>query len=137
MEFTSRLIAFRRAHPSLRRTAWLHEHAAPGIDHVGWFTPAGEEMRSVDWTRPFARAVAIYLDGRAIHAEAGSVTDDDLLVMFNGYPEPIEFSIPDEVGTDGWLLAFDTAEPEEGNRPVKALTADVAAFGLVALVRRR
>ena len=137
LDFTRRMIDLRRSHPSLRRTAWLHEHAAPGIDHVGWFTPAGEEMESVDWGRPFARSVAIYLDGRVIHAEAGTVSDDDFLIMFNGYREPIEFSIPDAVGTDGWHLAFDTAAPDERDRPIKSATAEIAGFAMVGLQRPR
>ncbi len=137
LDFARRMIAFRRSHPSVRRTAWLHEHAAPGIDHVGWFTPAGEEMTQLDWSSPLARSVAIYLDGQIIHCAAGTVSDDDLLIMFNGYREPIEFSIPEDVGLSGWRVAFDTAAPGEGDRPVRSTSAEIAGFAMVGLFRPR
>jgi glycogen operon protein len=49
LAFTRTLIDFRRRHPTLRRTAWLQEDPAAGVDHVGWFRPDGEEMTDLDW----------------------------------------------------------------------------------------
>jgi isoamylase len=135
MSFVSRVTRLRVAHPSFRRTAWLHEHPAPDGDHVGWYTPAGNPMSPTDWHMPFARSVALYLDGRMVHASEGLVTDDDFLLLFNAYEESLEFVIPTSLdGAGPWRLTLDTARPELESEHVDDFIA-VAAFGLALLIR--
>ena len=135
LAFTTAVIALRRSHPTFRRSAWLHEHADPGIDHVGWFTPAGSEMREPDWRAPFARSVALYLRGDVIHTATGTVSDDDFLLLFNAYDEPLEFVRPVEIDGDNWEAVLDTAVwPDVG--PV-AETLEVGEYGMVVLKRAR
>jgi isoamylase len=129
LAFTTAVIALRRNHPTFRRSAWLHEHADPGIDHVGWFTPAGSEMREADWRAPFARSVALYLRGDIIHTATGIVSDDDFLLLFNAYAEPLEFVRPVEIDGDDWDVVLDTAI-----WPATTTVAGTMAVGEYALV---
>jgi glycogen operon protein len=140
LEFTRRLIELRSRHITFRRSAWLHEHAEPGEDLVGWYTPAGTEMTEGDWKAPFARSVALYLSGDGIHTTTGAAQDDDFLLLFNAYAEPLEFTLPSDVAAHNWRVVVDTADDV---RPVRAKSApeidaavvEVAGFGLQVLRR--
>jgi isoamylase len=135
LEFTRAVIALRRQHPTFRRSAWLHEHAEPGIDHVGWFTPAGSEMSEGDWRAPFARSVALYLRGDFIHTASGIVSDDDFLLLFNAYGEPLEFVRPTDIDGPGWECALDTTGWPAAGEIGESVT--VGEYGLVVLRRAR
>jgi isoamylase len=92
--FFGRLTALRRNHPTFRRTAWLHEHADADQDLVGWFTADGSHMTPSDWDDPAGRVVALHLAGRVVHCAAGTVTDDDALLLFNAGFDDVGFRIP-------------------------------------------
>jgi isoamylase len=55
VDFTRRLVAFRRARPVFRRRRFLSGAEA---SELRWFTPAGTEMTAADWSDPSALAVA-------------------------------------------------------------------------------
>ncbi len=119
-EFTRRLIALRRAHPALRRGAYL---ADPG--YVVWFTPAGQAMTDAYWHSADSKAVAVYVDGTVaadLDAHGRPMLDDDLLTLVNGSPYPITFTIPEvgkrcswQVEVDSFYLGADTAESHLAN----------------------
>ncbi len=132
LAFTQTVVALRRRHETFRRTAWLHEHASPGEDHVGWFTPAGRGMAEDDWQAPFARSVALFLAGDAIHTATGVASDRDFLLLFNAYAEELEFTLPTELGSIRWELALDTALATTEPGPVEG-AVDVAGFAVVVL----
>lgn len=134
--FLSQIIKLRKSHPTFRRTAWLIEHPEPGVDHVGWFTPAGEEMTASDWEMPFARSVLLYLDGRSVHSGPGTKLDDDFLLAINAYDEEMEFAIPEEIGTTDWAPVVDSADPETPAHPV-AGSVMVQGYSMVVLQRDR
>ena len=115
LAYTCGLIALRRDHPGLRRRRYLYG-ARPGT--IGWFTPQGAPMTQADWTDPLARAVTAVLDGRAQPDRdryGRPMIDDDLLVLVNGWWEPIEFELPPGPDRPGfpaghaWRLELDTA----------------------------
>jgi glycogen operon protein len=133
LAFTRQVITFRLRHPSVRRTAWLYEDPAPGVDHVGWFRPDGETMTDLDWQMPFARSLVLYLDGTGIHAGLDTVTDDDLLLAFNGNDEAMEFVLPPAVGTDGWTRVLESSDRVTPEQVEESFT--VEGFSLVVLGR--
>ena len=95
LDFTRRLIAFRRAHPVFRRQALPGRRR--GDAALQWFTPAGARMNDGDWADPSALAIAVYLDGSddPDRAEDGTLMlDDDFLVMVNAWWEPLGFTLP-------------------------------------------
>jgi isoamylase len=107
-EYVKKAIELRRDHPTFRRTAWLHEHAVPGEDLVGWYTPAGMEMTSSDWETPHSRSIALYLAGESVHMGSSAVTDDDFLMLFNAHEAPVDFSFPKGITTP-WSIALDSS----------------------------
>jgi isoamylase len=110
-DYTTTLIAFRRAHPVFRRRRFL---AGKEASELQWFTPAGTPMNSSDWADPNARAIAIYLDGSddPDQAEDGTpLTDDDFLVLVNSWWEPLDFVLPVTRPRARWQAEIDSYDP--------------------------
>jgi glycogen operon protein len=135
--FTRRAIALRRRHPVLRRRRYLTGAEAGEIE---WFTPAGAAMTGADWNNPNARCVTVYLDGADApdRDEDGKLLhDDDLLLLVNGWSEPIDFTIPDTRPRARWTIELDSAAPTgalASEEPVTAgATRSVPGYSLVVL----
>jgi len=110
-DFTTGLIAFRRAHPVFRRRRFL---AGAEAAELQWFTPAGTPMDGADWADPNARAIAIYLDGSddPDTAEDGTpLLDDDFLVLVNSWWEPLDFALPATRPAARWQAEIDSYDP--------------------------
>jgi glycogen operon protein len=125
--FTRELIAVRRRHHVLRRRRF-----ASGTlrDDIEWFTPAGSAMTDSDWGAELTRSVVVYLDGvRDADRDARGVPmlDDDLLVVINGWWEPLDFTLPDVGAPRAWQKELDTfdgtIDGTAGSPPGQALAA--------------
>jgi hypothetical protein len=76
-------------------------------------------MTAEHWQDPLARAVIAYIDGSRDpdrDARGRPLLGDDLLVLVNGYWEPLDFTLPPIDA--GWRLALDTADPAAAEAPV-------------------
>ena len=94
----------------LRRRRFLTGAEAHEIE---WFTPSGTTMTAQDWADPNARCIAIYLDGRDAPDRDGQgrlLVDDDLLVLVNGWSDPIDFVLPDPRPGASWSVELDSAD---------------------------
>ena len=114
LRFTRRMVALRRAHPVMRRRRYLSD---PG--YVVWFRPDAAAMTVQDWNNPDSNAVCIFVDGSVAadpDAYGMPTLDDDLLVLVNGGPDPLLFTLP-VVGTSvagvrgrpEWIADVDTS----------------------------
>jgi glycogen operon protein len=115
--FVKKLIAFRKAHPVLRRSRFLHglTTSPDGLKDVTWLSPDGEENAAEDWTNGWARSIGLMLAGDAGEdrdARGGSLADDVLLIMLNAHHESVDFVLPKVGVTGSWRLEIDTARPE-------------------------
>ncbi|MEO8131700.1 MAG: isoamylase [Bryobacteraceae bacterium] len=122
--FFQRMIAFRKAHPSIARSHYWRED-------VTWY---GCDSGIVDFS-PAAHKLAYCLRGSALG-------DDDIYVMVNAGASSSLFSVQEGIKGD-WRLAVDTGLPapmdiaEEGAEPVlKSLDYPVAGRSVVVLIRR-
>ncbi|HKI01864.1 MAG TPA: glycogen debranching protein GlgX [Thermoanaerobaculia bacterium] len=116
LEFTSRLIAFRRDHPVFRRRRWFlgTRIRGEGVRDIGWFRPDGELMSDEDWQHGSARSLGVFLNGDAIPSlddRGERITDGSFYVLFNAHHEPIPFRLParPEWGKR-WFRVLDTGE---------------------------
>jgi len=115
-EFVRRLIAFRAAHPVLRRPLFLHglSMSSDGIKDITWYSPEGREKSAEQWRNPTMRCVGLLLNGRAgVHRdEDGSRLDDGvLLIVLNSHHDPVGFILPEMPRGRGWRCAIDTRKP--------------------------
>jgi len=111
LAFTQHLIAFRKQHPVFRRRRFL---AGKEAAELGWYTPAGTLMTAADWADPSALSLAIYLDGADdpdIAEDGTALLDDDFLVLFNAWWEPLDFAIPSTCDGQRWHAEIDTYDP--------------------------
>ena len=111
LAFTRRLVAFRKDHPVFRRRRFL---AGKEAAELGWFTPAGMVMTGADWADPGALSLAIYLDGSDDPdrtADGTALIDDDFLVLFNAWWEPLDFVIPGTRDGQSWHAEINSYDP--------------------------
>jgi glycogen operon protein len=116
LEFTTRLIAFRQAHPVFRRRRWFQGRAihGEGVDDIAWLTNEGTEMTREHWETGFVKTMGVYLNGRAMeHPDArGRHIDDDIFyVAFNAHHETLDFTLPPATWGSRWTVEIDTADP--------------------------
>jgi isoamylase len=111
LDFTRRLVAFRRAHPVFRRRQFL---AGAAASQLRWFSPGGTEMTAADWSDGSALAVALYLDGSDDPdwaADGTLLLDDDFLVLVNAWWEPLDFTLPVTREQAAWHDEIDSYDP--------------------------
>jgi isoamylase len=116
LHFTRWLIAFRRDHPVFRRRRWFQGRPIRGAVDIGWFKPDGETMSDEDWVDLDARALGVFLNGKAIpgpDTRGRAIADDSFLLLFNVHPEPVDWVMPVQYGGE-WRLVFDSShlQPE-------------------------
>jgi len=148
LALTRWLVHFRAAHPVFRRRRFLSGlvEERSSLPDIGWYRPDGSAMSHGDWQVGYARAVAVFLNGRAI-ADQGPrlepVVDNSFLLFLNAGAEPLSFSLPPSLAADAtagidvarWRLVLDTAaeDPLAGTDPDGDLK--VKAWSVVVLER--
>ncbi|MFN8585640.1 MAG: glycogen debranching protein GlgX [Dehalococcoidia bacterium] len=141
LEFTRRLIAFRRDHPVFHRRRWFQGRPIRGVGHdIAWYKPGGGEMTDEDWDTGFAKSLLVYLNGEGIAApdEWGEhVHDSSFLVCFNAHHEDIDFTLPDVEPGLRWTEALSTLPDAAEPSPTPAASAapiSVAPRSILVLI---
>lgn len=89
LRFCQKMVAFRKAHPSLGRSRFWDED-------VSWYGTQGAPDRSYH-----SHTLAFWLRGE-------SLEDDDMYVMINAYWQPLQFEIQ-AMGLNPWKRVVDTS----------------------------
>ncbi|WP_207424252.1 glycogen debranching protein GlgX [Desertivirga brevis] len=113
LEFTSKLIHFRRHHPVFRRRRWFKGQPIKGVgvEDINWFLPDGSEMPDEAWGDNFAKSIGVFLNGKGIRTvgpKGEPVLDDHFFVIFNAHYEPIEYALPTKRYGKEWIKVIDT-----------------------------
>jgi glycogen operon protein len=113
LEFTRELVRLRRQHPALRRKQFFFGRAIySDLKDLTWIRPDGREMTGTDWQNPGTRAFALRLAGDTIEEvdERGErIVDDTLLILVNGFWEPLSFVLPAHKSGVRWEPLLDTS----------------------------
>jgi isoamylase len=143
LEYTRTVVALRRDHPVFRRRRFFAGAPERGgesdLRDIAWLDPSGSHMSDEQWQEAFARSVAVFLNGDAIaepDLRGEDVVDDSFLVLFNGAPESVTFTLPTEDYGTQWTVVLDTDSQFEAGE-VKAARAELglAPRSLVVLTR--
>jgi isoamylase len=107
LAYTRQLITFRKEHPVFRRRAGAE------AAEMDWFTPAGTPMTATEWADPSLLCLAVYLNGSddPDWASDTPLVDDDFLVFFNAWWEPLDFVIPAIRAAPTWQAEIDSYDP--------------------------
>jgi glycogen operon protein len=114
LDFTRKLIRFRRAHPELRRRKFFQGRPLCSADmkDLAWHRPDGGEMAEAEWRQAMVRAFAFRLCGEAmddVDERGEPIAGDTLLVLLNAQPEPVDFVLPGAHPGVAWDTVVDTA----------------------------
>ncbi|MEU4773962.1 isoamylase [Micromonospora sp. NPDC023644] len=107
--FTSRLLAFRKAHPALRPANFYTaaDTNGNGLGQLEWFTPAGTSPDGAYWGNANNHALAWRIDG----SEFG---DSGLYAAYNGWSGNVTFTLPAPPPGRQWYRVTDTSTWAEG-----------------------
>ncbi|MDB5249512.1 MAG: glycogen debranching protein GlgX [Segetibacter sp.] len=116
LEFTRKVIHFRKNHPVFRRRRWFQGqpiHAAGGLEDIAWFLPEGTEMTEENWRHDYAKSLGVFLNGQGIRSKGPkgeTIIDDSFYVIFNAYHDKLEYTLPPEKYGTQWIKVLDTSE---------------------------
>ena len=114
LAFVTRLLAFRRAHPSFRRRHFLTgQPNGGGVKDVLWWHPAGHEMTPDNWRDETVQTFGMLLRSDRMHeadAQGKPLHDDTLLVLCNATQRSVDCALPVAVAGDpkGWNVIFES-----------------------------
>jgi isoamylase len=114
--FVARLIALRKAHPTLRRQRYLHgkDVSADGVKDILWFSPSGDEMTQEQWHAVTARCVGLLLNGRArpdLDPNGLPLNDGVHFIVLSADDADLPFVLPRLASGSGWQCLLDSTEP--------------------------
>ncbi|MCT8268836.1 glycogen debranching protein GlgX [Afifella sp. JA880] len=106
-DFTAAAIAFRKAHPLLRQTRFLHGEEVPGRDipNVQWLKPEGGFMSAEDWQDGLRKCIGLML------CDEGTSC---VLIIINAAPNDLSFRLPEAKGVEMWQRRLETVHGEVG-----------------------
>jgi isoamylase len=109
--FTSRLIAFRKAHPALRPIGFYSSVDNNGnvLEQLRWFKPDGAQADSAYFGDANNHAIAWRLDGSEFGDSASAI-----YVAYNGWSGQVNFTLPWPGNGKSWYRVTDTATWNEG-----------------------
>ena len=134
LDFTKKVVHLRLNHPVLHRRHFFTGRAAGDssskIPQAEWFSPDGEIMDRADWANTHAMSLMLFLNGHDIpepDPNGFHQDDNDFLLIFNAYYEPMVFTLPGEEYTRKWQLIIDTSDSDAPQLAYEAkfsITAD-------------
>ena len=139
LDFTRKLIEFRRAHPNLRRRKFFQDREVyhPSSRDIAWYRNDGNEMTQDEWNTGWMRSMAVLLNGNTlgeVDSMGDPIQDNTYLVMLNSYGENVTYTLPQSPLNRGWKLMMNTHDLDDpfAERRMEG-TLDVAGRSVVVL----
>jgi isoamylase len=134
LDFTARMVAFRKAHPILRQKLFLHsrERAIDGLEDLFWWREDGQPMRTTDWIDPSRRLVAVEMRTASGTPSYATLESAVFLVLNAGKAATV--TLPEPPENQVWSLRVDTARPDLRPERIRRATVEIAGDSLAAFV---
>jgi glycogen operon protein len=118
LEFTTKLIELRKAHPNLRRRKFFQDRAVRHSEFkdIAWYRTDGQEMTDEEWNAGWVKSLGVMYNGKTLDSvdEMGQpVLDDSFLVLLNSSHEGVTYTLPSGPHEQGWEKVLDTSELED------------------------
>ncbi len=128
--FLRKAIAFRRAHPCLRQSWFLHggKRRQDAAQDVKWLGLHGGQ---VNWRDPGLNGFCVVLRESA-EAPAYATDGDVVVLAFNGSDKAVTTRLPAPPQGRVWVRALDTAKPEAQKAVCRDTAQDIPAATIVA-----
>ncbi len=133
LNFCQKIIHFRRNHPILRQSRFLHAKSrlVDGVPDLFWRRPDGTTMTEEDWSDTSLRQLVVEMRMAAGTPEFARV-ERAVLAVFN-IGDKVDVNLPESPEDQQWVLHIDTDAPDRPVAPAWDLMT-VAAQSVVALV---
>ena len=130
-DFVAHLAAFRRAHPAVRQTRFLHGQQRPsdGLADVEWFDFEG---RKLNWRDPGLSSLCVLYRCSA-EATIDAANKDTVFVIFHRGAEPTTVKLPSPPAGYRWQVGVDTAQMPQDVRVVRKASIAIDAEQVLAL----
>jgi isoamylase len=137
IDFTAKMIAFRKAHPILRQKLFMHSKAreTDGLSDLLWWHTSGRRMTSDDWEDPALAYVCVELR-KASGTPAYSDQEYAVFLVFNGGGD-LTVTLPPTPDGEFWSRHINTVRPAADPDPFPTGTMIVEAHSVSALVLER
>jgi glycogen operon protein len=124
--FAQAMIAFRKAHASLRPAGFYSgsDNNANGLQQLAWFAPSGAVADGTYFNDPNNHAIAWRIDGSELGDTAAA-----LYVAYNGWSGAVNFTLPAPPSGKSWYRVTDTCTWAEGPGQVRAPGSEDAIGG--------
>ena len=124
LDFTRRMVALRRDHPSFRRRDFFQgQPLLGGAAHdILWLRPDGAQMTDQEWNSGHARALSIFLAGEGLSEwddHGRRLSDDSFALMLNASDQPVVFGLPKELKLSVGAVLVDTSQPAASDPPAR------------------
>lgn len=129
--FTAHLSAFRRAHPALRQSRFLHGGARPaeGLPDVQWFDFAGVAL---NWRDPALSSLCVLYRWSA-EAPLAADREDSVFAIFNRAAEAAPVILPTPPEGWNWMVGLDTRADIQEPKLITENHVDVDSEAVMAL----
>lgn len=110
-QFVRRLAGLRHQYPALRRNLFLTGvlNKDLGVKDVIWLQADGTEIPNQRWGEAEMRSFGMLIDGRAqVTGLRKPGQQATLLLILNGDPKAVTFTLPQHPGGEHWSLLIDT-----------------------------
>jgi isoamylase len=112
LEFTSKLIQLRKAHPNLRRRKFFQDRKIRGsvVRDISWYGTDGTEVSDDAWSS-YNKSICLLLNGHTLDItddEGAPVSDDSFLILVNAAEEGVEYTLPEPPNKTPWRQVLDT-----------------------------
>lgn len=120
LDFTKKLIHFRREHPVFCRRKWFQgiPIRGTGVEDIVWFLPDASEMDDHHWQEDYARSLAVFLNGqgiRSVDTDGNKIVDANFYLLFNAHWEDVAYKLPSEIYGASWNKIIDTNSDRIGD----------------------
>ena len=139
LEFTRRLIKFRKDHLNFRRRKFFQDRSVyqATSKNIVWYGTDGHEMTQEEWNSGWVRSLGVMLNGETLDEtdEMGEpLSDDSFLILLNSCPDEVKYSLPPSPEKRGWKLLMNTYNLENPfQEEVVEGSLDVAGRSVVVL----
>jgi glycogen operon protein len=126
LDFTEKLVQFRKDHPVFHRRRWFHGQPIHGSEilDIAWFSPEGRQMDEERWGQETVKSLGVFLNGKVIpnpNPRGEPIYDENFYIIFNAHQENVDFKLPESKWGEVWEKILDTHTGwTEGSQSFKA-----------------
>ena len=132
LDFTSKLIEFRRSHPNLHRRKFFQDRVIRNslVRDIAWYGSDGQEMPDDVWNAEWVRCLSLVLNGKTLQItdENGkAIMDESFLIIVNAAADGVNVKLPPPINGTPWRQVMDTQNIDDPFKQV--LTQDEITVG--------